>query len=102
MRLLTMRTRCTSTSKNIESFLQLRIADENDEVVDIGVVGEVQAKNATAVTEYRNDPERTKKLFTADGFLKTGYVYVFSLVLFISLNVDSLTLGCKCLEFFYV
>ena len=54
------------------TLLQLRIVDENDKVVDVGEIGEVQAKNFLSMVEYRKDPEKTKQFFSEDGFGRTG------------------------------
>ena len=33
-------------------------------------------KTSFTIKEYRNNEEKTKELFTDDGFLRTGYVLV--------------------------
>ena len=48
------------------------MVDDNKNIVDIGVLGEVQVKTYSLLREYKNDEEKTKKLFTADGFMRTG------------------------------
>ncbi|XP_067951431.1 putative acyl-CoA synthetase YngI [Watersipora subatra] len=56
----------------VKSNIQLRIVDSNDEVVDIGKDGMVEVKTFSRFLEYRKQEQRTKDMFTADGFLKTG------------------------------
>ncbi|XP_067951996.1 3-[(3aS,4S,7aS)-7a-methyl-1,5-dioxo-octahydro-1H-inden-4-yl]propanoyl:CoA ligase-like isoform X1 [Watersipora subatra] len=51
---------------------EVRIADAQDQVVDIGEVGEIQAKNFSVFKEYKDDEEQTKQMFTDDGFIRTG------------------------------
>ena len=48
------------------------MVDENENIVNVGVLGEVQVKTYSLLREYKNDEEKTKKLFTADGFMRTG------------------------------
>ncbi len=56
------------------SGVQIRIADEADQVVADGQTGEIQVKGPNVFQEYWGRPEATKKTFTADGWLKTGDV----------------------------
>ncbi|XP_067937625.1 3-[(3aS,4S,7aS)-7a-methyl-1,5-dioxo-octahydro-1H-inden-4-yl]propanoyl:CoA ligase-like [Watersipora subatra] len=51
---------------------EVRIADEQDQVVEIGEVGEIQAKSCLAFKEYKNEEELTKQVLTEDGFVRTG------------------------------
>ena len=48
------------------------MVDENENIVNIGVLGEVQVKTYSLLREYKNDEEKTNELFTADGFMRTG------------------------------
>ncbi len=54
------------------SGIQIRIADEQDQVLPIGEKGEIQVKGPNVFKEYWQKPEATKKTFSADGWLKTG------------------------------
>lgn len=47
--------------------------NEEGRIVDVGVPGEIQVKSFSLFSEYRNEEVRTKEVFTADGFFKTGY-----------------------------
>lgn len=51
---------------------ELRIADENDAEVPKGTVGEIQLRGPFCSSGYYNDPELTRKAWTADGWFKTG------------------------------
>ena len=50
--------------------LELRIADERDEVVDPGGEGE-KSEDAVPFMGYLNNPRASAATFTADGFLRT-------------------------------
>ncbi|MBU2644709.1 acyl--CoA ligase [bacterium] len=52
--------------------LDLRIANEDDQMVPAGEEGEVQVKMPCPFAGYLNNPEATEEAFTADGFLHTG------------------------------
>ena len=61
-----------NTTGKPDSLLELRIADERDEVVDPGGEGEVQVKMPFPFMGYLNNPRASAATFTADGFLRTG------------------------------
>jgi long-subunit acyl-CoA synthetase (AMP-forming) len=44
----------------------------NDEVVDIGVDGEVQYKSSSVLKTYRKKEDLYNKLMTSDGYARTG------------------------------
>ncbi|PKL35309.1 MAG: hypothetical protein CVV44_21080 [Spirochaetae bacterium HGW-Spirochaetae-1] len=53
--------------------LEVRITDENDQVVRENMVGHIQVKgNTVAWRGYFNNPVANENLFTTDGWLKTG------------------------------
>lgn len=52
--------------------MELRIADDNDQPLPAGAEGEVQVRMPYPFAGYLNNPEATKAVFTADGFLHTG------------------------------
>ena len=68
-------------SNSFFSNWKVRLVDDNENIVDIGVLGEVQVKTYSLLREYKNDEEKTKKLFTADGFMRTGWILLQTLLL---------------------
>lgn len=55
----------------------IRLADEENNVVDKGSQGEIQVKGPNVFNEYWEKPEATKDTFTSDGWFKTGDIAVF-------------------------
>tara|TARA_Y100000385_G_scaffold291658_1_gene371129 strand:+ start:2321 stop:3799 length:1479 start_codon:yes stop_codon:yes gene_type:complete len=55
----------------------IRLANENDVIVDEGISGEIQVKGPNIFKEYWQKPEATKNTFTGDGWFKTGDIAVF-------------------------
>ncbi|MEL6718625.1 MAG: acyl-CoA synthetase [Bacteroidota bacterium] len=55
----------------------IRIANENNQVVEEGASGEIQVKGPNIFKEYWQKPEATQKTFTEDGWFKTGDIAVF-------------------------
>ncbi len=56
--------------------VEIRIADDDDRLLDDGRVGHIQLRGASVTREIYGDGEATAALFTADGWLKTGDVGV--------------------------
>lgn len=52
--------------------LKLRIVNEDNKVVDVGQYGEIHVKTYSFLKEYKAEEEKTRELYTADGFLRTG------------------------------
>ncbi|AIQ70931.1 non-ribosomal peptide synthetase [Paenibacillus graminis] len=50
----------------------VRVCDEEDRVLDECVVGHVQIKGNNVTNGYYNNEEATRKVFTKDGWLRTG------------------------------
>lgn len=50
----------------------VRIADEADQVVTEGAIGQLQVKGLTVMAGYYQRPDLNEIIFTADGWLKTG------------------------------
>ncbi|MFU8798115.1 MAG: AMP-binding protein, partial [Gammaproteobacteria bacterium] len=48
------------------------ICDDSSHEVPVGSPGELYVKGPQVMQEYWNNPEETKKVFTPDGWLKTG------------------------------
>ncbi|MFT7053672.1 MAG: long-chain acyl-CoA synthetase [Psychromonas sp.] len=64
----------------------MRIADDNDNPLAVGEIGEIQIKGPQVMTCYWLQPQETDNAFSQDGFFKTGDIGqmdergVFSLV----------------------
>lgn len=52
--------------------VEIRIADESDQVVEKGTSGEIQVKGPNVFDEYWNKSEATENTFTKDGWFRTG------------------------------
>ncbi len=52
--------------------VKVRIVDEGGSEVDMGEIGEVQAKGENVMQGYYNLPDDTQKAFTKDGWFRTG------------------------------
>lgn len=59
------------------SLVNIRIADENNQIVAKGNQGEIQVKGPNVFKEYWQRPEATRATFTEDGWFKTGDIAVF-------------------------
>lgn len=55
----------------------IRIANEQNEVVEAGTSGEIQVKGPNIFKEYWERPEATRNTFTHDGWFKTGDIALF-------------------------
>lgn len=58
------------------SSTDIAIRDENGNDLPIGVEGELLVKGPQVMRRYWNNPEETQKVFTTDGWLKTGDIAV--------------------------
>jgi len=54
--------------------VELRLVDENGNDVPLGQPGEIWMKSPYVMKEYWRNPEETAKVFTEDGWLKSGDV----------------------------
>ena len=52
--------------------VQIRIADDSDELLADGMVGNIQICGGSVTETIYNDTAATEELFTADGWLRTG------------------------------
>jgi len=52
----------------------VKLIDENNETVDIGTDGEILVKAYSIFKSYRGLPEKTRAVFTGDGYFRTGLV----------------------------
>jgi acyl-CoA synthetase (AMP-forming)/AMP-acid ligase II/acyl carrier protein len=57
--------------------VDIRIADDNDQVLDDGKVGNIQLRGGSITERIYGDAAATEILFTADGWLRTGDCGVF-------------------------
>ncbi|MFE0019902.1 (2,3-dihydroxybenzoyl)adenylate synthase [Amycolatopsis sp. NPDC059021] len=51
---------------------EIRIVDEHDRDVPAGAVGELLTRGPYTITGYAGAPEHNRRVFTADGFFRTG------------------------------
>lgn len=56
--------------------VQIRLADENGQIVPEGTPGEIQVKGPNVFSEYWGKLGETEKAFTADGWFFTGDIAV--------------------------
>ena len=57
--------------------VDIRIADDNDQVLENGRIGNILLHGASVTERIYGDPAATAELFTADGWLRTGDCGVF-------------------------
>lgn len=57
--------------------VQIRIADDDDNLVKDGTIGNIQLHGGSVTERIYGDPEATRALFTDDGWLRTGDCGVF-------------------------
>ncbi len=57
--------------------VEIRLANESDELVSKRMSGEIQIKGPNVFLEYWKKPEATAKAFTTDGWFKSGDIAVF-------------------------
>ena len=50
----------------------VRLANTDDQPVEVGEVGEIQVKDSAVMLGYLNNPAATAAAFAADGYLRTG------------------------------
>jgi len=50
----------------------IRIADDNDNPLAVGEIGEIQIKGPQVMKSYWQQPQETEHAFSQDGFFKTG------------------------------
>ena len=51
---------------------EVRVANEEGKIADVGEESEVQVRGQNVMKEYLNNPEATKEAFTKDGWYRTG------------------------------
>jgi len=56
--------------------VMVRLVDEAGAVVGDEVAGQIEVRGATVFSEYWRQPEATRAMFTADGWLRTGDIAV--------------------------
>ncbi|NNC76614.1 MAG: non-ribosomal peptide synthetase, partial [Woeseiaceae bacterium] len=76
----------TPSDPNAVSFLrvgkairdvQVRITDDDDQVLKDGLVGNIQLYGASVTSRIYGDDDATRKIFTSDGWLRTGDCGIF-------------------------
>ncbi len=58
--------------------VDLRLLDEEDQLVGQGEQGEIQVKGPNVFLEYWNKPEATSAAFTPDAWFRTGDIAIFA------------------------
>ena len=56
---------------------EIRLVDNDDEILDDGRVGNIQLHGASVTAKIYGDSQATRELFTGDGWLRTGDCGVF-------------------------
>jgi malonyl-CoA/methylmalonyl-CoA synthetase len=56
--------------------VQIRLADEQDQLPDAATPGEIQVKGPNVFHTYWNKPEATRSAFTPDGWFRTGDIAI--------------------------
>lgn len=51
---------------------EVRICDENNNILDENIIGHIQIKGNNVTSKYYNNKSATEKVYTYDGWLKTG------------------------------
>ena len=51
---------------------EVKIVDENQQIVPINERGELWTRGYSTMLKYWNDDEKTKEIFTPDRWLRTG------------------------------
>lgn len=62
----------TNTVGHVGEHLEVKVIDNNGEIVPFGIPGELCVKGYNIMKEYWNDEAKTKETITSDGWLKTG------------------------------
>ncbi|MDB6181804.1 AMP-binding protein [Paracoccus fistulariae] len=59
------------------SSTDIKLLDENDQIVPLGERGEICAAGPQVMSGYWNKPDANKAAFTSDGYFRTGDIGVF-------------------------
>lgn len=70
--------------------VEIRLVNEENQVVLPGHAGEIQVKGPSVFKEYWGKPEATAKTFTEDGWFKTGDIAIIEAGYFRILGRDSI------------
>ncbi|MBU2512683.1 fatty acid--CoA ligase family protein, partial [bacterium] len=66
----------SSWKTNASKFIEVKIIDvEENELTNVGDVGELVYKGPGVIAGYYKNPEATRNAFTKDGFFKTGDLF---------------------------
>ena len=61
-----------NTVGRVVPHVEAKIVDERDEIVPLGVTGQLCTRGYSVMSGYWNDPERTAEVLGADGWMHTG------------------------------
>ena len=64
--------RPSSAGMPTHPIVQIKVIDEQNNVLPNDVIGEISIKAVSNIKEYWRNPEATAKAFTEDGYFKTG------------------------------
>lgn len=70
--------------------VEIRLVNEENQVIMPGHAGEIQVKGPSVFKEYWGKPEATAKTFTEDGWFKTGDIAIIEAGYFRILGRDSI------------
>jgi non-ribosomal peptide synthetase component E (peptide arylation enzyme) len=63
---------CTTVGRRTCPFDTYKVIDQKGKALPVGAEGELVLKGPGVFTGYYNNPEENKKVFTRDGFFRTG------------------------------
>ena len=65
----------------VQEDFEAKVIDEDGNVVPFGTPGELCVRGYANMVGYWEDEEKTNEMLGKDGWLKTGFVYLFPILL---------------------